>query len=218
MSRMSALSMRARNSVDSVVPLRGYFLSVGGALLVLLFAADWVLPAPAPIRFDESKSVRPPIRILSEMKRPEVVVIDTNRVAPTPALPDEIASTTSQLPSSELADAAQQAAPAVSEQVGESGGSPPTLPQTHSPIRESLAQLEPAARDQATPGKRRRVVKSEPQRRFAQARRSSRQPPRRAAFDTDLGWCDSPGRQHGSCRYAFMQSRRTKLPFREAQD
>lgn len=184
MSRMSALSTRACSSVESAIPLRGYFLSVGGALLLLLFAADWVLPAPAPIRFDESHSVRPPIRILSEMKRPEVVVIDTNRAAPTPALPDEIASATSQLPSSEWASAAQQ--PALSEQPE---GSPLALPQTHSPARESLAQLEPAVRDQAGPDKRRRTVKSEPQRKFAQAR-----------------------------RYVFMQSRRTKLPFREAQD
>ncbi len=39
-SRTSVLSMRARGSVDSQAPVRGYFLWVGGALLVLLFAAD----------------------------------------------------------------------------------------------------------------------------------------------------------------------------------
>lgn len=218
MSRKFALSMRTSSPAESAIPLRGYFLSVGGALLLLLFAADWVLPAPAPIRSDESHSVRPPIRILSEMKRPEMVVIDTNRAAPTPVPPDEIASSSSRLPSSELANAAQQPPPSVSEQLDEGEGSPVTLAQTHSPARESLAQLEPAARDKAGPGKRHRIVKSEPQRRFAQARRWSRQPARHPALDTDLGSCDSLGRQHGSCRYAFMQSRRTKPTFREAQD
>lgn len=218
MSRKFALSMRASSPAEPAIPLRGYFLSVGGGLLLLLFAADWVLPAPAPIRFDESHSVRPQIRILSEMKRPEMVVIDINRAAPTPVLPAEIASSNSQLPSSELANTAQQPPPSVSEQVDEAEGSPVTLPPIHSSARESLAQLEPAVRDKAGPGNRHRVVKSEPQRRFAQARRWSRQAARHPDHDTDPGWCDSPDRQHGSCRYAFMQPRRTKPTFREAQD
>ena len=48
MSRKSIVSMRARSSVNSQTPVRGYFLWVGGALLVLLFAADSLLPAPLP--------------------------------------------------------------------------------------------------------------------------------------------------------------------------
>lgn len=216
MSRNSAPSMRASSSVESAIPLRGYFLSVGGALLLLLFAADWVLPAPLPIRFDESHSVRPQIRILSEMKRPEMVVIDTNRAAPPPT-PEEIALTTSQLPSSDVASAAQEPRP-VSEQLDESESSLVTLHLPLSPARESLAQLEPVARDQNGPGKRRRVAKSEPQRKFAQARSWKWQSARHPHPDTNLGWCDSPGGHHGSCRYAFVPSQRTKLPFREAQD
>jgi len=47
-SRKSALSMRARSLVDSQIPLRGYLLWVGGALLVLLFVADSLLSAPLP--------------------------------------------------------------------------------------------------------------------------------------------------------------------------
>jgi hypothetical protein len=210
--------MRASSSVESAIPLRGYFLSVGGALLLLLFAADWVLPAPLPIRFDESHSVLPPIRILSELKRPEVVVIDTNQAAPTPMPPDEIALTTSQLPTFDVANAAQQPRSSVSEQLDESESSLVTSPLTVSPARESLAQLEPVVRDQAGLGLGRRVAKSEPQRKFAQARSWKRQPARHPRFDRNLGWCDSWSRQRGSCRYAFMHSRRTKSPFREAQD
>ena len=50
MSRTSVLSMRARGSVDTQAPVRGYFLWVGGALLVLLFAANSLLPAAPPSR------------------------------------------------------------------------------------------------------------------------------------------------------------------------
>lgn len=79
MSGKSVLSVRAGGSVESEIPLRGYLLSVGGALLLLLLAADWVLPAPLPSRLMESHSALPPIRIHSELRGPEAVVIDTNR-------------------------------------------------------------------------------------------------------------------------------------------
>jgi hypothetical protein len=67
-SRTTFLSMRTRGSVDAQTPVRGYFLSVGGALLVLLFAADSLLPAPLPSKLIESHSTLPPIRIASELK------------------------------------------------------------------------------------------------------------------------------------------------------
>lgn len=218
MSRNSALSMRASSSAESAIPLRGYLLSVGGALLSLLFAADWVLPAPLPVRFDESHSVHPPIRILSEMKRPEAVLIDTSRPAPTPTPPDEIALTTSEPSSSDAAKLAQQPRSSASERVDERESSLVTSPQPLSHARESLAQLEPIVRDQTRPGKKRHVTKSETQRRFAQIRSWRRQSARHPRPDTNLGWCNSSGRQHGSCRYAFKHFRQTKPPFREAQD
>jgi hypothetical protein len=64
--------MRARDSVDSQIPLRDYFLWVGGALLVLLFAADSVLPALPPSKLMESHSTLPPIRITSDLKGPKL--------------------------------------------------------------------------------------------------------------------------------------------------
>lgn len=77
MSRKSVLSMRVSVSAESEFPLRGYFMSVGGALLLLLFAADVIMPAPD--RLAESHSSLPPIRIHSDLKRPEAVFIDTNQ-------------------------------------------------------------------------------------------------------------------------------------------
>jgi hypothetical protein len=46
---------------------------------VLLFAADSLLPAPLPSKLIESHSTLPPIRITSELKGPEKVVIDTSQ-------------------------------------------------------------------------------------------------------------------------------------------
>ena len=60
------------------MPIRQYFVWVGSALLVALFAADWWLPGPAA----HSHSATPPnekvnLRIRSDHKWPERVVFDT---------------------------------------------------------------------------------------------------------------------------------------------
>ena len=58
------------------MPIARYFLHVGGALLVLLWIADWYLPKlPEAESVD---SVPPSIRIHSERKWPERVVYDTS--------------------------------------------------------------------------------------------------------------------------------------------
>ncbi|SFJ44837.1 hypothetical protein [Bradyrhizobium sp. Gha] len=85
MSRHSILAMRACRETEASLPLRGYFLSVGGALLCLLWAAGAILPAPSPGRLTEPDPARPPIRIHSAMKGPELVVIDTNQSLPAPS-------------------------------------------------------------------------------------------------------------------------------------
>ena len=84
MSRRS-LIMRAGRTSESAFPFRGYFLSVGGALLCLLWMAGALLPAPAPGHLTETDSALPPIRIQSAMKAPERVVIDTNQPLPAPS-------------------------------------------------------------------------------------------------------------------------------------
>jgi hypothetical protein len=63
-----------------------YFMYVGGALLALLLACAAVLPKPQPA--DEavaSASDVPAIRINSQQKWPERVVLDTNAAMPAPA-------------------------------------------------------------------------------------------------------------------------------------
>ena len=61
------------------MPLRRYFLVGGGALLALLFAANALLPQPPASDPAVSSASPPVIRIHSERKGPEAVVLDTSQ-------------------------------------------------------------------------------------------------------------------------------------------
>ncbi len=68
------------------MPVFRYFAYVGGALLVLLLACTALLPKP-PVADDTvaSGSDVPQIRIHTERKWPERIVLDTNAPMPAPA-------------------------------------------------------------------------------------------------------------------------------------
>jgi hypothetical protein len=67
------------------MPLLRYFLFVGGTLIALLFVANVAFPtAPFPVNLTSGSGL-PPIRIHSERKLPERVVIDTSVALPTQA-------------------------------------------------------------------------------------------------------------------------------------
>jgi hypothetical protein len=74
----SGRRMQAQAMATHDLPLRGYFLFVGGGLLALLFLLDAVLPPPAR-ESSASGPNFPVIRIHSELKRPPAVVIDTSQ-------------------------------------------------------------------------------------------------------------------------------------------
>ena len=118
---MSGRSPRALGWIDSEIPLRRYFLCVGGALLTLLFAADALMPRPPANESIGSGPKLPRILIHSERKGPEAVVIDTNQPAIVP-------SVTAQ------ADAA---------------AAPQSLARPDTRIRQSFAQLVPPTLKQA---------------------------------------------------------------------
>jgi hypothetical protein len=60
------------------MPIRQYFVWVGSALLVALFAADWWLPdSPAHLHSAPPPNARISLRIRSDHKWPERVVFDT---------------------------------------------------------------------------------------------------------------------------------------------
>jgi hypothetical protein len=68
------------------MPIFRYFIFVGGALLALLFAADYVLPAsPVTQAVATASNEQPLIRIRSDRHLPERVVLDTSQ--PTLAAP-----------------------------------------------------------------------------------------------------------------------------------
>lgn len=168
-SRKSVLSRHANSLVEPELPLRAYFLSVGGALLALLLAADWVLPATLPSRLTDSHSALPPIRIHSELHGPEAVVIDTSGFVLRPAPTEQdIADAPLPLPEAEVTGPGTDVA----------DDSPAAAIDLR--LRESLAQLQPAVHDQAGRGGRphritpraRKLARAESR----QLRRSARHP------------------------------------------
>jgi hypothetical protein len=60
------------------MPLARYFLVVGGALLVMLFALNAFMPSPVVAIAPVAQMDRPVVRIHSAQKLPERIVIDTS--------------------------------------------------------------------------------------------------------------------------------------------
>jgi hypothetical protein len=68
------------------MPIFRYFIFVGGALLALLFAADFIVPAsPVGQAIATASNEQPMIRIRSDRHLPDRVVLDTSQ--PTIAVP-----------------------------------------------------------------------------------------------------------------------------------
>ena len=88
MNNISSRLMKVQ--FDAEMPLRQYFLFVGVALLALLFVANWLVPASSERTVSAVNF--PPIRIHSDRKGPEAVVIDTSKstLAPMPAVHEEL--------------------------------------------------------------------------------------------------------------------------------
>ena len=87
------------------MPIARYFIIVGGTLAALLFIAGWCLPTP-PARFADQPAIdRAIIRIKSERKWPEKVVLDTSQptMAP-PAVEESPAAQSVRLPPDEAGD------------------------------------------------------------------------------------------------------------------
>jgi hypothetical protein len=76
---VSARRLSRCNEVTKVpaVPLTRYFIFVGGALLALLFAADWYWQAPLPMPSYGSPIDKTILRIRSEHKWPQKIQFDT---------------------------------------------------------------------------------------------------------------------------------------------
>jgi hypothetical protein len=117
------------------MPIFRYFMFVGGALLVLLFAADFIWPTSPVAQVVAGASYdQPLIRIRSDRHLPERVVLDTSQ--PTIAAPQPSAQ------ADPLADMSAKAR-----------------------VRETFAQLTPktdAAKVQAPTQRKRKVARTRP--------------------------------------------------------
>ncbi|KQT03331.1 MAG: hypothetical protein ACOY3N_25180 [Bradyrhizobium sp.] len=150
------------------MPIFRYFIFVGGALLALLFAADFVLP-PAPVTqaIATAGIDQPLIRIRSNRHLPERVVLDTSQ--PTIAAP-----------------AVQTAAVAAPEPPAQESLTPALAEMSaKTRVRETFAQFTPAPRTE-TAATRKTETRTEPrsqarQLQAAQAQTSPAQPKRKVA-------------------------------------
>ena len=79
MSKIFGRSIHQHGLINVEIPLRRYFLLVGGALLAALFAVDAITPRQPAFESGNPGPRLPRIRIHSELKGPEAVVIDTSR-------------------------------------------------------------------------------------------------------------------------------------------
>src|SRR4051812_34706084 len=118
------------------MPIIRYFIFVGGALLALLFAADFVWPAPPAAQAGvTASSDQPTIRIRSDRHLPERVVLDTSQ--PTIVSP-----------------AVKTAAVAAPQQPAQEGVSPALAEMSaKARVRETFAQFTPTAKTDTAPGK-----------------------------------------------------------------
>ncbi|MBR0849454.1 hypothetical protein JQ543_17000 [Bradyrhizobium diazoefficiens] len=114
------------------MPIFRYFIFVGGALLALLFAADFVWPAPPAAQASATASNdQPTIRIRSDRHLPDRVVLDTSQ--PTIASP-----------------AVKTAAVAAPQQSAQDGVSPALAEMSaKARVRETFAQFTPTAKTDA---------------------------------------------------------------------
>jgi len=128
------------------MPIFRYFIFVGGALLALLFAANFVWPAlPAPQAVASTGYDQPLIRIRSDRHLPDRVVLDTSQ--PTIAAPVV-----------ETAAVAPAQPPAQADVLADMSAK--------TRVRETFAQLTPKAgakpQVQAPAQPRRRVARTHP--------------------------------------------------------
>ncbi len=155
---------------NAVMPWRGYIVSVGSALLALLFAIDGLMPRTAFSEPSRAEVGLPPIRIRSETKGPEAVIIDTRHSSLTAASGQKVAaSEPASLPHSEsLAEFDQAVAQPDNRHAVNAGAS------AAAPARadlEAFGQIrQPAWSAFGKPGPARSASQARRKRHFAEAR------------------------------------------------
>ncbi|UQD69585.1 hypothetical protein JEY40_26660 [Bradyrhizobium japonicum] len=134
------------------MPIFRYFVFVGGALLALLFVADYVLPSqPVAQAIVSASNDQPLIRIRSDRHLPERVVLDTSQ--PTLAAP------------------AVKTAAVVAPQVQEAASPELAEMSAKARVRETFAQFTPAPKDAARKADAKPQAQAQPPQAMAQPKR-----------------------------------------------
>ncbi|WP_439372055.1 hypothetical protein [Bradyrhizobium sp. DASA03120] len=174
---MSRTLSRQRGLIDNVIPLKRYFMLVGGGLLALLFALDALAPRQAAVERGGSAAPRPKIRIYSELKAPGAIIIDTGQPVMLPAPPSQtVANPLGALASQEGHNAALDGPASIAKDPGD--------------VRKVETKLKP-------PGRSTRLRNRRPQPAYAQ---------RPYARGFDWSWTNF-GLQNARSRDSFAQWR-----------
>jgi hypothetical protein len=141
------------------LPIARYFILVGGTLAALLFIAGWLFPAPQAM-FSNQTTVfdKTIIRIRSERKWPEKIVLDTSRpiTLPPPVEERQMAQLVP-LPSDKPGDQSRLEARAQ----WKPDTRPPTVNHSTSPIKRRVARAARSTRAAGGPTVR-RLARAEP--------------------------------------------------------
>lgn len=135
------------------MPIFRYFVFVGGALLALLFAADFVLPSQPVAQAVATASIdQPVIRIRSDRHLPERVVLDTSQPTIVPPAVRTAAVVAPQPPAQDSTSAALAEMSAKAR------------------VRETFAQFTPAPKtDAGAAGRPEGRPQAQPKRKVARA-------------------------------------------------
>jgi hypothetical protein len=147
------------------MPWRGYFLWIGGVLLLFLFVTDGWMPRTTFSGVLTARAELPPIRIRSNVKGPDAVVIVTAQPSLPPASGPELAAERRASPSLE---SDQSAAASTPPQAAADSSPSASAPAPAPAAREAFAELVQPGR--AVPRKPKTARSAPAARRHAQAR------------------------------------------------
>ncbi len=178
------------------MPIFRYFVFVGGALLALLFAVNYVAPAsPVAQAVATASNDQPPIRIRSDRHLPERVVLDTNQ----PAIAAPVVNTAAVAP--QPPDTASAAALAEMS--------------AKARVRETFAQFTPSAKTEAATARKGEVKPQvqQAQAQTAQAVPAPAQPKRKVARAHSAPQYQYGGPQYGQFGRPMMVAQRPQFGF-----
>jgi len=144
-SKLFSRSIQRHALISNELPLMRYFALAGGALLALLLAAGAITPRP-PMTESSPGPHLPRIRIYSELKGAEAVVIDTSRPIAVPARTTADDTGRTVAPRSQVAENTAELVPPSSKQTD--GTEPSKVgaePQSRSKVRNARIKRRPAS-------------------------------------------------------------------------